>query len=399
MFTKKTKIILSTLLLALAIGYVGLYHWAKNRFTELHQEYIQQMQAEGWTIERSPLTFSGFPFRLTANQEICKASNSPKPDVLLTAESKNIKMHVSILNPFKYSFEGDATLSVALKDVTVAKATWGNGSVIIGYKEGKLEPIAAEIHGIKFELPNPETKAPLILQVETLGYEAGDYKISDMDNNKILQSGGEYILKDLDISSTKDGTSTTILQLKKAKAAFKGKMPQTVLEQIKAIFTPAKSPMVQICQAGGKVPPLKSTVDLMEKVESYGKVNLEVEHKDYVINLDLDAKILKHTPELLLTIQVSNLNSLFDAFNLDPTMRFIANGFVKKESEKSEKAHLIVKFSAGSLFVNDMEILKVPMPDWDNIVLPADVCSKYAPMATTPTAKPSAAAPLVRTPY
>jgi hypothetical protein len=264
----------------------------------------------------------------------------------------------------------------------------------MGYKDGKLEPLALEINDIKVEIPNPETKESLTLQAETIGYEAGDYKLSDMNGSQIVQSGGEYILKGLEISNTKDSTTTPILQLKSAKSASKVKMPKTVLEQIKALLTPAKSPMVQICQAGGKVPPLKSTIDLMEKTQSYGKINLEVEHKDYVINLDVDAKILKHTPELLLTLRVSNLNSLFDAFNLDPTMRFVASRFVKKESEKSEKAHIILKFSAGSLFVNDMEILKVPVPDWDNIVLPADVCSKYAPTSLTTANPKSPPAPL-----
>jgi hypothetical protein len=236
-----------------------------------------------------------------------------------------------------------------------------------------------------------------VLQTKELGYEDEDHKITDTNDGKILQLGSEMSIKDLEVTAGKDGITTPIVHLKKIKAHFKGKMPLTVLEVLKSIMKdPTTSPIAKICQEGGKVPPLKTTVDLMEKIESYGKLNIEVEHNNYSINLDLDAKLKKGDFELLLTTQVNNLNNLFDAFNLDPTMRLLAHGFVKKESDKSEKAKLIVKLSEGALFLNDMEITKVPTPDWDNITLPADVCSKYATGGITSSVS---AAPAITSPF
>ena len=394
MFTKKIKIILSTVLLALAVGYVGLYHWAKSRFTEIYQESIQQLQAEGCTIESSPLIFSGFPFRLTASQEKIKVEkHTGEIDILI--ESQNPKMHVSILNPFKYQCEGDTSISVTQKGLPLLKVTIGNGALELGHQRNKLTVVSASIDDIKMDI----FSAAGPVQIQTgLDYEGGEYSLQDSGDGQVVESSRNFSLNKLTVMTSKDGALSPLLQLKKVKVSAKSKMPLSVVDFIEGIAKdPSKSPIIKICQDGGKVPPLKSTIDFIEKIESYAKANIVVEHDAYVVNMDVDGKFKKTAIEVLLTVQVNNLNTLFDAFQLDPTMRFAAHAFIKKESDKSEKAKLIVKLSEGKLLLNDMEITKIPTPDWDNILLPADVCGKYAPAPTTAAGTPTA--PMVHTPY
>lgn len=391
--SSKLKIILSSLILALAIGYVGLYFWAKNRFTEIHQESIQQLQAEGCTVESTPLVFSGFPFRLTASQEKIKVEkHTGAMDMLI--ESQNPKMHVSILNPFKYTFEGTTSISMTQKGLPVLKATMGSGTFELGHQRDKLTVVRTSIDDIKIDIFS--AKGPVQIQTG-LDYEGGEYNLSDSGDGKIVETAKDLTVRNLSVMAEKDGTLSPLFHMKKIKASIKGKMPLSVFEFIETITKdPTTSPLVKICQDGGKVPPLKSTIDFIEKIESYVKANVLIEHDNYVINVDVDGKFKQADIEVLLTLQVNNLNALFDAFNLDPTMRLMAHGFIKQESDKSEKAKLIVKISEGKLFLNDMEITKIPTPDWDNIVLPADVCSPYAPGAKNPAAGPSApATPLV----
>jgi hypothetical protein len=128
MFTKKIKIILSTILLSLVIGYVGLYHWAKSRFTKIYQESIQELQAEGWAVEDSTLTFSGFPFHLIASQEKIKVKKHAG-DIDILIEAQNPTMHVSILNPFKYNVEGNTSIAITQKGLPFLKTTVDNGTM------------------------------------------------------------------------------------------------------------------------------------------------------------------------------------------------------------------------------------------------------------------------------
>ena len=376
--SKKIKIILSSIVLALAIGYVGLYHWTKSRFIDLYQEMKQDAQAEGFVIEESPLVFSGFPFRLTATQEKSKVTKI-QGDNTFVMEGSNSKVHVSIFNPFKYNFEGNVTLSVLSQGRTALKITLPSGSIAMGYKNEKLKPVLLRLNDTKLEIFGPAGIPEFTVTTKEIGYESADYKITDMDHEKILSNGDTVFLKDLVVVATKGGISAPVFQLKNLKINAKQRLPLTVMETLESILkNPTNSPMAKICQDGGKVPPLKSTVELMEKVDSYIKLNAEVAHDNYVIDLDIDGKINKSNFELQITLQVDNLNNLFDAFNFDPTMRLIAHGFIKKESDKSEKAKIVAKLSEGTLYLNDMAITKLPPMDWDHLVLPADVCSRYA---------------------
>ena len=388
----KLKIILSSLILALAIGYVGLYFWAKNRFAEIYQESIQQLQAEGYTVESTPLVFSGFPFRLTASQEKLKVEkHTGEMNILI--ESQNSTMHVFILNPFKYALEGSTSMSITQKGLPVLKATMGNGTLELGHQKSKLTVVSTSIDDIKIDIFS--AKSPVQIQTG-LDYEGGEYNIIDSGDGKIVETAKDLTLRNLSVMAEKDGTLSPLFHMKKIKISIKGKMPLSIFEFIETMTKdPTTSPLVKICQDGGKVPPLKSTIDFVEKIESYVKANIVIENDNYAINVDVDGKFKKADLELLLTLQVNNLNALFDAFNLDPTMRYMAHAFIKKESDKSEKAKLIVKISEGKLFLNDMEVMKIPTPDWDNIVLPADVCSPYAPGAKNPAAESSAPARLV----
>lgn len=375
---KKFKIILSTVTVVLITGYIGLYQWAKNRFSEAHQELTQQLQQEAWTIEQTPLVFSGFPFRLVATQEKFKAVHQNGAIRIHTTDPS--KMYVSIFNPLKYSFEGSTILSFGAP-TPLFTVTLKEGTMQLHHKDGKLDPVSFQLKNTQINISSPQGQSDLsnrTIQIGILEFEEGEYKITDTNDGKIVQASREYILKDLEVSSSPLDAKTPPFQVKKIKITTKAKTPLDVMEQLKALFKDGgSSAIATVCQVGGKVPSLKSTIERVEKTASYGKINIEAELKDYVLHLDLDAQIKKNLPDLLLVLRVSHLDKLYDALGLDPTVRFIANSFVKKESEKSEKAKLIFKLSDGSVSLNDLQLTKLPMIDWDNITLPADFCSKY----------------------
>jgi hypothetical protein len=101
--TKQTKMIALITMLILSLGYVGFYQWAKSRFLDNHQAIIKTFEKDGFTIQdNTPITFSGFPFKIMAYQEKFTAIRSADK-----ISSTDTHITVSMLNPLELDIKGN----------------------------------------------------------------------------------------------------------------------------------------------------------------------------------------------------------------------------------------------------------------------------------------------------
>ena len=101
--TKKIKIITLATVLTLSLGYAGFYQWAKSRFLDNHQAIVKTLEKDGFTIQdNTPITFSGFPFKIIAHQEKFTAIRASHK-----ISSTNTHITVSMLNPLELDIKGN----------------------------------------------------------------------------------------------------------------------------------------------------------------------------------------------------------------------------------------------------------------------------------------------------
>jgi hypothetical protein len=104
---KKAIIISSTTIFILIAGYMGLYYWGKYKFLQTQQEIVKTLENKGFKIHaNTPITFSGFPFKIIAHQEKFTAIRTIGK-IKSTISSSNTIVRMSIANPMQWDIKGN----------------------------------------------------------------------------------------------------------------------------------------------------------------------------------------------------------------------------------------------------------------------------------------------------
>jgi hypothetical protein len=108
--TKKITIMSLIAMLTLSLGYIGFYQWAKSRFLDNHKAIIKTLEKDGFTIQdNTPITFSGFPFKIIAHQDAFKAILNTK-ETYASLEAANTKVTLPFFNPLKWHIKSNLQL-------------------------------------------------------------------------------------------------------------------------------------------------------------------------------------------------------------------------------------------------------------------------------------------------
>ena len=104
---KKIIIISYSSIFIMISAYLGLYYWGKYRFLQTQQEIVKTLEGKGFKIQHNtPITFSGFPFKLIAHQEkftAIRTMGKTKSNI----SSSNTIVRMSITNPMQWDIKGN----------------------------------------------------------------------------------------------------------------------------------------------------------------------------------------------------------------------------------------------------------------------------------------------------
>jgi hypothetical protein len=343
---------------------------------EIDTKLIEYLEKQGFKVDRSEPTYSGFPFKITQKTEHFLAIQEDK-EVKVTIKSENATASAWIFNPIHFEFDGKTTLSFTHKSKQPIQLSFNKAVQDISLdKKGNLVQKSWTVNDINFQETNTDV---VIAKVKEIAFES-DSKHNG-DKNTEIQS--EITIKDIELS-----TKTKPLVIDKVK--LKGKITskfETYNELRSALskFDDELSEQIsQNCQTNqNHLPPIGDTIKELEETKANASGEIEIKIDKFKLKLAGDIKVKDGFPEFDAKLVLDDFDkmtqSLVESGTIDASTEQLTRLSLSAVADRdaSDGDYVInASLKDKTLMLGKNKIREFKEIDWNNIPVPNDFCQK-----------------------
>lgn len=382
--------------LILLIGFLGfsiLWYVGKSKIQSMEASLDSGAKKLGFTLERDPLEFSGFPFSLKATFPKFKATmggSTNESNVMLHGEPVVVTPtlwnpnHITITGPLTYGVYGKGMLFMAVK----AQKIKGHFSYA---KDGELE--APELKAYDVELLRDMDQK--ILSVKEIGFKRHKKEDGALNHFKSEVEG-----EGVDIAMT----PASSIGIDKIGLSFEISSPhKTEEEATKAIVAfnqDFSRDIEKRCDEGAAyLPPLLETVKILGASKSALAFSFNIKGGEYGAKLECKGQVKDDFPDIKINLELKNADKFLDLAVESGAIgtsvsRAVSLFLVNIGKEESGVRHITLSLEGREVKLGDKVILDLKETNLDQITLPVQYCTQIKAM-TARQKQPEAAGSLV----
>ncbi len=358
------------------VGSAVAWYAGVQKFKEFDIKAKELLEKDGFTLNRSEPSYSGFPFKITQNTESLEGTIE-KNGSTITYSGKNIKASAWIFNPGHVEITGDIGLSLKGDKDSVTVSFEKMGMDIGLDKDGKLVQKGLQIKGLS--LYSAAAKKA-IMKVQEISSEED---VKQKDKNTELK--GVLTFKKVEIDTNLE-TPFIIDRVKvKGKIVSKFKSNEDLMAALNELNEDLNKKINESCQSKeGRLPPVGDLVKELEDTKAGLSGEIEIKMGDFKLELEIAFKIKDGFPEIEAKLVLDDFDKM--------TQNMVKSGTLDASSEQMARLSLsavadrdakegdyVIKASLKDrkLTLGKNTIREFKKIDWNHLPVPDDFCQKY----------------------
>ncbi len=358
------------------VGSAIAWYAGVQKFKEFDIKAKELLEKDGFTLDRSEPSYSGFPFKITQNTESLEGTIE-KNGSTITYSGKNIKASAWIFNPGHVEITGDIGLSLKGDKDSVTFSFEKMGMDIGLDKDSKLVQKGLQIKGLS--LYSAAAKKA-IMKVQEISSEED---VKQKDKNTELT--GVLTFKKVEID-TNPATPFIVDRVKvKGKIVSKFKSNEDLMAALNELNEDLNKKINESCQSKeGRLPPVGDLVKELEDTKAGLSGEIEIKMGDFKLELETAFKIKDGFPEIEAKLVLDDFDKM--------TQNMVKSGTLDASSEQMARLSLsavadrdakegdyVIKASLKDrkLTLGKNTIREFKKIDWNHLPVPDDFCQKY----------------------
>lgn len=359
------------------VGSAVAWYAGVQKFKEFDVKAKELLEKEGFTLNRSEPSYSGFPFKITQNTESVEGTIE-KNGSTITYSGKNIKASAWIFNPGHIETTGDISLSMKQADKDSVTVSFGKIGMDIGLnKDGKLIQKGLQIKDLSLY---SAVAQKAIIKVQEISSEED---VKQKDENTELKGGVTF--KKVEINTNPE-TPFIIDRVKvKGKIVSKFKSNEDLMAAFRELDEDLNKKINESCQSKeGRLPPVGDLVKELEDTKAGLSGEIEIKMGDFKLELEFAFKIKDGFPEIEAKLVLDDFDKM--------TQNMVKSGTLDASSEQMARLSLsavadrdakegdyVIKASLKDrkLTLGKNTIREFKKIDWNHLPVPDDFCQKY----------------------
>jgi hypothetical protein len=375
---KQSKII--GLVLAVGLGGTSvLWYVGKNKIQSLSESLDDVAKKYGYTLEKDPLEFSGFPFSLKATFPKFKATTEGARGEANILQGEPIVISPTLWNPGHVTITGPLTYGAYVGETPLmtVKVQKLKGHFSQG-KDGALAVPSLTAYDVDLARDGDQK----ILSVKEI-----DFKRSEKTDGALTHFKSEIVGEGVEVASG----HTTSIGIDKVSLSTSLASPYKTEDEVMKAFTEFNQnfsrDIEKRCEEGAEyLPPLLETTKAIGASKGSFDFSFGIKGGEYDAKLDCAGQVKDDFPEIKIHVELENADKFLDltvesgaiTTSVSRAISLFLAGIGKEESGK-RKIDLVLENK--ELKLGEKVILDLKDTNLDQIKLPVQYCAQIKAMA------------------